>query len=110
MSHECCSFCESLPGIAQAGWGGKPGKCPVCKQDLWVSQDGATYRLGGAAPVTSGKWRWVAGAGLACVCVIAGLGLYAFRSAEVTPPTKVEVALLPGKVSPDIAEVTGPTV
>jgi hypothetical protein len=112
MSHECCSFCETLPGTARKGWGGKPAKCPLCKSELWEAQNGATYRLGGEVPALSTRWLWAAGTSLVVgLYMIVGLGVFAFRSTEVPTPVKVEViSLPPKKIVQDIPTVTGPTV
>lgn len=83
MSQESlCSFCETLPGTARPGWGGSSSKCPVCRQPLWVAQNGATYRLDvSAAPAASGKWLWAAGLGAAAgLCVLLSLVPFALRS------------------------------
>jgi hypothetical protein len=42
--NSCCSFCEQLPTVNRPSRGAA-GKCPLCKQDLWTSPDGVTYRL-----------------------------------------------------------------
>jgi HEAT repeats len=79
MAHESnCSFCETLPGTPKAGWGGTSSKCPMCKQELWVSQSGGTYRLGAAAPPSAlGKWCCVASLSAVAGGLVVALGVWA---------------------------------
>src|SRR5437879_3828679 len=116
MSHESfCSFCESLPGTPTAGWGGSASRCPMCKQKLWVSQAGVTYRLtpDQAAPASRGKWVLTALSVVAAIGLLAGLGQFAFY-AKGTPPVepapRVEVAQpIPRYIDVQI-ERAGPSV
>ena len=117
MSHESqCSFCETLPGTVRPGWGGRPSKCPLCKQELWVSQGGTTYRLGGAAPASSKRLHVVVSLSvLAGVVLIATLGaiLVSVGQKPTPAPTvaKMEPVTLPSKpIHRDAPEVTGPSV
>lgn len=89
MSHECCSFCEGLPGTPSRGWGGQVSKCPVCKQELWVTEDGA-YRIDPTIPVPKRfKTPWITAAGLLLAItvgvVIAGINHFTGTPASTTP-------------------------
>ncbi len=72
MSNEsCCAFCDNLPSVHQPGWGGASRKCPMCKTELWTSQAGKSFRLGGAPVPAKGKrWHFASGFGIVVVALV----------------------------------------
>jgi len=93
MSHECCSFCEQLPGIAKPGWAGRASKCPVCKQDVWAAQDGTSYRVDATLVTTRRtirpQWAAIGIIAVGCVSVACYLWLNNGESGSPSQPRRV---------------------
>ena len=110
MSAAFCSFCEDLPGSAPRNWGGTAGKCPVCKQALWITSSGVTYRLYSAEelaalPASASKWRWLAGLGVGLAAGVCLVALSPFNApvpkvALVAEPAEVAVLVDPARQEP----------
>lgn len=80
MTQDCvCTFCESLPSVAHQTWGGRPSKCPLCKQNLWVTQEGTTCRINSTLAVSSAnQWYWTTGLSTVLLLCLAVVAFYSF--------------------------------
>ncbi len=93
----CCGFCRRLPPLAR-NRAGKPSKCPVCKQEIWIGAS-ATYRLVEADKSWGPIWKRLGGASLA-VCVVAGIAMWSIPSRPAKTPAVVVLA--PEPIAPPV--------
>lgn len=108
MSDSICTYCESLPATAGQGWGGKAGRCPLCKQELWSAQGGATYRMDArlAKPPRS---KWTISLTVLAAIFMLVLGAFALYSRFIdATPTVVDATPI-AKVAVRPAEVESPS-
>jgi hypothetical protein len=80
----------------------------MCKQELWVSQDGATHRVDAALPSGMKLRLGIAACAVAGVCMIGALGLWAIKVGMQNAALKPEPAV--SKSSPRMLWATGPDV